>query len=432
MLTIKEAVEQATQAHRSGDFATAEILYDQITAVQEIPEVLACAGTMYAQSKAFGRAIVFLKHALSLDPNNASIMANLAAVYRGLDDDEKSVYWNMRSISIEPENPSTLSNLSGAYINNATPWQALAWANKALAIKPDLAEAQNHRALALLELGRFEDGWKQYDGRMGIPKWHKRPYTCPQWKGERTKLLAISGEQGLGDEIMFLTCLQQIRPMVDGIVLEVATRLVKLIQNSFPDLPVYGTCEDLLEDHEPTAWTHMGSLPGFIWPVKPSTYLKPSVAYPKTIGKPRIGISWRGGTIQTHEKFRNFPLEQWKWLVDHLEGEVVSLQYGNRAGEAGILGIPHDAPAIADLGVLAAMVESCDLVISVTNTTVHMAGALGVPCMCLVPSRPSWRYGMTAETMPWYRSVHLIRQAKDEPWQSVVERLKQGQLKAAA
>jgi hypothetical protein len=423
MITIQEGVARATAAHRSGDLQTARVLYDQIIAEREdLTEVLACLGTLYAQSKDLGHAIVFLKYALTLNPKDAATMGNLATVYRMMDNSNASIEWNMKSIAIDPDNPATLSNLAGSYINNGTPLQALAWANAALEKAPDMAEAQNHRALALLELGRFDAAWVQYDGRFGVPQWHRRPYQCPQWAGEPTRLLAISGEQGLGDEVMFLTCIAQVRGLVDGIVLEVSPRLVKLMQNSFPDIPVYGTCEALLDEQEPTAWTHMGSVPKYVWPVQPNAYLKPTGQYPRH--RRRIGISWRGGTMTTHERLRNFQLDYWKHLIAGWPAEVISLQYGDRAGDAKTLGIEHDGPSIADLDQLAAMIKSCDLVVSVTNTTVHMAGALGVPCISLVPSKPDWRCGQEGERMIWYDSVQMVRQRKGEDWRETVDRVR--------
>jgi len=71
---------------------------------------------------------------------------------------------------------------------------------------------------------------------------------------------------------------------------------------------------------------------------------------------------------------------------------------------------------------LAALVSRLDLVISVCQTAIHVAGALGVPCWCLVPSEPSWRYGAGDSTViPWYNSVRLIRQVnKSNDWLPVI------------
>jgi ADP-heptose:LPS heptosyltransferase len=72
----------------------------------------------------------------------------------------------------------------------------------------------------------------------------------------------------------------------------------------------------------------------------------------------------------------------------------------------------------------AQLVASCDLVITVCTSVVHLAGALGVPCWVMVPKHPAWRY-QTSGVMPWYRSVRLYRQPTQETdsWIPVVQRV---------
>jgi len=63
-----------------------------------------------------------------------------------------------------------------------------------------------------------------------------------------------------------------------------------------------------------------------------------------------------------------------------------------------------------DLDDAAALVAELDLVITVQQTAVHLAGGLGVPTWAMIPKAPLWRYGLTGRTMPWYGSVTLYRQ----------------------
>jgi hypothetical protein len=321
-----------------------------------------------------------------------------------------------KAVELAPT-PIALSNLSGTYINDGQPELAIEWADEALKLEPKHPQARNHKALALLEMGRYEEGWAIYDARLDLPHFHRRPYTCPMWDGKPVKRLAIHGEQGLGDEILFLTCLKQLRDRAEEVAIEVSPRLVPLMQNSFPDCQVFGSHEELIAAFQPDAYVAMGSLPGLCWPVQRNAYLKPSQVYPKQ----RVGISWKGGTLLTHQVLRNAPPELWKTF---LELGCTSLQYGDVADEAELIGIEHDAGSIADLDRLAAMVKACDLVITVCNTTVHLAGALGVPCLVLVPAAPAWRYGLTGEKMVWYESPVMVRQQEGEPWASVFERAK--------
>lgn len=413
-MQAQEVLNEAHKHHMAGDFPTAEMLYCKlISHAEEHPAAYFALGTLYAQMHAHGRAITFLKRAIDMVPHANGAMENLAAVYREMEDSEKARYWGEKALAIE-ETPIALSNMSGTFINNATPDLALEWAEKAIARKA-LPQALNHKAIALLELGRYEEGWAIYDSRLDLPNFHRRPYTCPLWDGKDVGRLAIHGEQGLGDEILFLTCLKQLRGRFREYAIECSPRLVKLIQSSFPDAKVFGTHDELVKGFRPNAYVPMGTLPRMCWPVVPNTYLKAD-----SVKTGRIGISWRGGSVSTHMRLRNTEASAWKTFKDL--GELVSLQYGPADHEE--IGIPHDAEAIADLERLAALIKSCALVITVCNTTVHMAGALGVPCLVLVPSKPAWRYGLTGERMVWYESPVMLRQAEGESWESVFERAK--------
>ena len=422
-MSYSDALKEAFDCHLNGNWPRAEELYCKLIAADEANFLPYFGlGTMYAQHSAPGRAIALLRKSLELKPDNAEAMLNLAAVYRRLENKDEALKLSHASLALE-RSPLTLSNIAGIHVNDGTPLQAIAYADEALAMLPGFPPAGNHRALGLLELGRFKEGWAQYESRRGINGWGVRPYTCPMWSGEKVKTLAISGEQGLGDEIMFMTALRQVQKWARVVVVECAARLVPLLQNSFPECRFYATYAELAAAEKPDAWTHMGSMQRWIWPVQPKAYLRPSTLAMRT-STPRIGWSWRGGTAMTHERLRNFGLDKWKQMIP--EGaDNISLQYGQREGDAQELGLPHDSAAIADLDLLAARIKSCDLVVSICNTTIHMAGALGVPCIVLVPSKPAWRYGLTGEKMVWYESVTMIRQGKDENWRSVVERVQQ-------
>ena len=169
----------------------------------------------------------------------------------------------------------------------------------------------------------------------------------------------------------------------------------------------------------------MGSIPrvfGIKAPIHHNGYLKPPQT-DKFKGEGfRIGLSWRGGTKRTHEHLRNFEVDEWLKLLDP-DFKWVSVQYGDVKEEREEMNL-IDPGWSGDMDEFAALVDSCDHIITVCNTTVHFAGALNKPCWVLVPSKPAWRYGTFSDRMLWYPSVKMYRQGKDEPWSSVIERVK--------
>ena len=427
-----DVLNEATQAHIGGRSSEAEALYDHLIAAD--PEgwyPYYALGTLYGQefmagrAPSLGRAMVMLHAALALKPDSPEALSNLASCYGHAGRRERALELFTLALETPGGNKAeTWSNLAGIFVNNGTPELAIKYAERALAINPELAEARNHKALGLLELSQFADAWPVNEGRQGLAQWTPRVWNAevPQWRGERCRRLAIWREQGLGDEIMFLTCLEQIRDRAEEISIECAPRLVEAIQYSFPWAKVYGVHTD--RPWEPDYHCPMGSLPlAGAWPVKPNTYLKTPAKYPKG-ARYRIGISWFGGTSRTQEALRNTLPCEWRTLLGQ-DAEVISVQYGERDDEAAVVGVDHDQASIDDVSRLLAMIQSCDLVVSVINTTVHMAGAMGVPCLALVPAKPSWPFGLKGEHMVWYESVRLIRQAPDETWASVLERARE-------
>ena len=126
---------------------------------------------------------------------------------------------------------------------------------------------------------------------------------------------------------------------------------------------------------------------------------------------------------------RTIPLSWWKTILNN-DCEFVSLQYTDCADEIRMVNEmgydikQFDAVKADDYNETAKLVKSCDLVITVCTSVVHLAGALGVPCWVMTPRAPAWRYGISGP-MPWYRSVRLYRQAETavDAWIPVVQKV---------
>jgi ADP-heptose:LPS heptosyltransferase len=111
----------------------------------------------------------------------------------------------------------------------------------------------------------------------------------------------------------------------------------------------------------------------------------------------------------------------------------VNLQYGDCAADLATvrqrLGIEilHDdaIDPLSDMDGFAAQVAAMDLVVSIDNSTVHLAGALGKPTWVLLPYVPDWRWLLDRDDSPWYGSVKLYRQCEDRNWEPVLQRVAQ-------
>jgi len=220
------------------------------------------------------------------------------------------------------------------------------------------------------------------------------------------------------------------------VILDCHPRLVNLWKRSF-DFPCYGTRKvqetPWLLNEKADARIAIGSLGQFYRNKKedfPGTpYLKADPLLPRG-DKLRVGISWTGGRFTDRVATRSIPLSWWASILNN-DCEFVSLQYTDCEEEISIVEKANgyrirQFPEAKDNDYYktAQLVASCDLVISVCTSVVHLAGALGVPTWCMVPRKPAWRYQAKGRN-PWYRSVRQYRQteANDDAWIPVVQKV---------
>jgi ADP-heptose:LPS heptosyltransferase len=145
----------------------------------------------------------------------------------------------------------------------------------------------------------------------------------------------------------------------------------------------------------------------------------------------KIGLSWQGGVGHTGRLRRSLTLEQLLPLLRLPGMHFVSLQYTDVAAEIAEIAkrhgiqIHHWPEAIDDYDETAALVCALDQTLTVCTAIVHLTGALGRPATVMVPFGSDWRYGASSERMPWYPSVHLIRQRAIGDWSNVLQTVMQ-------
>ena len=434
-----EMFEEATEHHKARRFDEAEKLYDMLLSQNHNNAgLLATLGTLYLQTGRYGLAIHCLEHALKKGGQQSDVLSNLSIAYKNAGQPEKALKIVEKACEIDPT-AEALANHSGFFTNSGTPDKTIALCEKAIALKPQLAVAHWNLALALLEKKEWARGWDEHD--WGLSKQQgatsmrvdREIGGLPYWDGTQGKAVAVYGEQGIGDEIMFSSMLPDMAKQ-NTIVFECHKRLKHLFEHSFPGLTCYGTREDNQmvwpNNHQLDYRVSIGSLGKWF---RRSDDAFPGTPYLRAESSPkgekfRVGISWTGGAKPGRIMTRSVPLSWWRSILDNRDVEFVSLQYTDCEADLELMEKQgysiRQYPEIKadDYYETAKIVKSCDLVISICTSVIHLAGALGVPCWVMVPNKPAWRYGV-AGGMKWYRSVRLYRQNKDESWMPVVERV---------
>lgn len=474
-VNLKELAFQAFEHIEKKEFKEAEAKLVYLLNVYPREAILVYyLGCMYLDQKKLGFAVMAYEYAIQLQPDFDQCYNNLSTTYRRLGDTSRCPELLEKAVEISkrPEYVSRMTspevaiknqcdyigNLGSCYIAKGTPKKALSYFEEALKLVPSSENVLWNQGLAYLELGDYEKGFIGYDfgDRISDTKersYHGGPKSTKVWPGRDTKKddgslpsVVVYGEQGIGDEIMFASILPEM--MQDAnVIFECHPRLMDLFRQSFPGIPVYGTRKSIqvnwAKNHQIDYKIAIGSLakhyrkkkedfPGKAFLV-PDEKLKQKMQEKlKTLDnngqKPKIGISWKGGIGITNKAPRCIELELLKPLFN-FDIDFISLQYHVNARaeidkfheSLGREVITHWQDVVDDYDLTAALLPSLDMVISVPQSVVHLAGALGVNTIQMCPVQALWQMGVYGQNMPWYESVQNFWQPADGDWKTVVE-----------
>lgn len=498
--SAKERFEQAFALHQQGEREAAESAYREVLQRQPgFVEALHGLGVLLSQAGRSDEALPLLKRAIDESPSQASLHFHYAAALEDAGRHDLAICHLQTALQLKPHFPEASVQLGGqlqtqgryedalpvcrqavqqapnepaAHYHLGTvlfhlgqPSEALTSLTEACRLDPDYAKAHWNSGMALFHLKRFDEAWEKYEWRRRAGAVALTDCSAPCWQGQplEGKSLAILGEQGIGDEIMFASCYGELLERARACTIVCDPRMARLLARSFPQATVTphdrGTPQPWAPPSAIDYAIHAGSIPRYTRPdwesfSRRQRYLVPDpkrVAFWQkryaSLGTGlKVGISWRAGTVGKEQRRRLTDLRDWEPLLACEGVSFINLQYGDcrqeleRLRETGRL--VHDwddADPLGDIDELAAQVAALDLVISVGNTNVHLAGALGVPAWAVLPRVPGWRWLLDTDRLPWYASVELFRQDEDQQWGPVfrrvrkrlLERLQQGPSLAA-
>jgi ADP-heptose:LPS heptosyltransferase len=148
--------------------------------------------------------------------------------------------------------------------------------------------------------------------------------------------------------------------------------------------------------------------------------------------KKLVGISWKStGTDKRRALAKSIPLKTWIPILSRSNCYFINLQYGDVGSELSLFESETRLKIYWDQGIdplthlddFAAQISALDLIISIDNSTIHMAGALGKKVWTLLPYAPDWRWLLGTEDTIWYPTMKLFRQNKIEDWQDTFQQL---------
>ena len=485
MKSVGDLLVSAFALHQQGQFKESEQLYTEVLkADRRNFDALHLLGLVKHQQGNHEEALRLIGQALKVKPDHPDAVLNYGSVLAALERHEEALAYFDRAVEMTPSSPRALNNRGNSLAEMMRFEEALTCFDRALAIDPDYAnclvnrgrmlvdigryaegipnyeralkfdpndaESQMHLGYARLSLGDMPRGWKGYEWRWKNPtspsKWH---FLLPRWNGEHVRgpVLAF-GEQGLGEEILFASMVPDLAQRVDSVVLEVEPRLKKLFGRSFPQVDVIGRGEPLPKSA--VMQSPLGSLGQHLrpsldsFPRRDAGYLLADRELGASLrrrlspdGQPVIGLSW----ISRNPRFAAFKsarLSDFQSVLQLPKCRFIDLQYGDTRDERDALSREtgllverlEDIDNMNDIDGLASLITACDVVVTVSNTTAHLSGALGKPTVLFVPhTGRTWYWLAGRADSPWYPHMYITRQKHGQSWKDLIA-LSAGQVAA--
>jgi Tfp pilus assembly protein PilF len=434
----------ANLARERGDMASAESGYRAaLAASPRSVEPAVNLGALLRQSGRPDDAAAIMEEALHRCGDSPLLHEQLGLIELERNRPNAAELAFRHALTLAPERATLSANLAEALGDQGRWTEAVAQLDRAIAALDAPGQARLNRAYALFELGRWSEGWAEFEHRFDRPAMAAAPrrpehFTLARWRGEPIPgPLFVWSEQGLGDEILMGALLPALATRVPRIVFECSPRLAPLFARSFPAIRVLprndgpanppreciaqipaGSLFRLL------GWTHAGAAPaGFLH--AGSERMAAARARHRRPGRRLIGLSWSSRNARLGP-LKTLPLELLAQLLAVPDTDYIDLQYGDtdaaRRALAAASGVEiRRDPEIdveQDIDGLAALLACCDAVVSASNVTAHLAGALGLETHVLVPHGRAriWYWLGHGQTSPFYPGARIHRQAADGSW----------------
>lgn len=414
--------------------------------------------------RALGRtdeAVASFRRAQARDGNFAPAFQNLGIALLDQGRLEEARTCLERAIQLKSDNAPAYCAL-GAVLQEQGRWAGAAERyERALALEPGFAGAEYNLALARLYLKQFDRAWTLYERRLdseGIRERLRKDLATvdrferlSRWQGPGERGaggVAVWGEQGIGDQLLYSTLIPDLIAAGVRFVYEVDARLVAAYERAFPGsrfVSMRHPPDDALLQAGRVLLA--GSLPRLFRRTRESFAQQPRrllSALPERVAHyrgrlealgpgPKVALSWysrRREEWQTPRK--SVPLMTFAPLLGVPRMHFVDVQYGDTTAEREAVEAATGVRLLRfegvdyfnDLEEVLAILEACDLLITTSNATAHFAGVLGKRTWLLYlaenPPFHYWAHDCSNRSI-WYPAVEIVSAPHLSKWAPLVE-----------
>lgn len=414
----------------------------------------------------FEEAIEILRTAIYAHQENYELWNSMGTVINDSGDPVQARTFYEEALRLKPTYGRAHNNMANIHELLGEPELAIPHFDAALKDPADAMEEatiQHGRSMVMLAAGRIEEGWAANESRLNPNRAQATLFTLktPMWDGTdpeqlRGKTLLFVGEQGLGDEILFMNTVKDLLGAVgpDG-ELRIACeyRLMPLVRRSFPTAVVGHHMSANVEGRDVRVvpkleegadfWTPMAtplrafrnsleafpSEEGFLTP-DPET----QAAFRKQIdgfgAGLKVGVLWKSLNMNARRSRFFSAFDAWEGVLKTPGVDFINLQYGQVEDELALakerfgvtLHQPSDIDLKMDLDKVAAYASACDLVIGPMNATSNLAAACGGKVWFIHARSSTWTL-LGSDRQHWYPQTRSYFGSGFQDWENTMARV---------
>lgn len=468
---VCDEIDKAFGAHDQKRIES--LLWPALNQFTDMPQLWFYAGNLLYQTDRCALAIKAFERCLELG-ENPLVLANLGAAYRRLNAHDEGIAVLKAALDRDPNYAPALVNLGSMFVNEGEPNSGIPYLERAVALGRSSGAYEKgstwNLALLYLEAGRFAEGFDLYCQGLGDERL-MRSYGKPSKGVQEPKVLSqaqeaqqgetliVWGEQGLGDELLFSTCIREAL-FEYKIVFECHPRLEWIYEQTFKAeieagrLRLFPTRKD---DHIEWPVTS-GIRAEYKCPIGDlaARYRRSLDSFNKFVpyaydsverdafrakleaaagGRKIVGLATRGGVMQTARTYRTLRIPDADFLFQNTDCFFVSLDYDDMSGFAAYCQDKYPGrylwlPAIVqhwDCHHAVSLMAACDLTVSVAQSAAHLAAICGLPTRVLVAKQCAWREMGQHANGDWYLypggHAKLYHQQQNGDWSGPLARV---------
>jgi len=405
-------------------------------------------GNLFQEQEKHEEAIIQYKKAIMINPNDEKIYNNLGLSYFKMHLYENSLEEYKKAIIINPKYEEAIFGLGNSYDMIGNLGEAMKEFNRVIAINSNHARAFLNLALIQLALGDFKNGWKNYGWRFKEEITRESALTdlnIPLWDQSKKILnILIIAEQGVGDQILFYSLLNELLDYNFNVTVIIEHKLLSLFQRSMPKI-TFIERGIKIDEAEFDAYIPMCDL-GKMFRKELSDFEKvkdhylnaneqkiSAIKIKMSKNKLKCGISWKSNNA-IMGKGKSFELKFLEPLLKNQNIQFINLQYGDVNQDLSYIKNRYqtdildtsDIDNYEDMEGLAALIDSCDIIVTSSNSNAHLAGALGKETYLILPKASSlmwyWEHKMD-KISQWYKSINIFNQTMTNQWEDPISKI---------